>query len=78
MCVCLELNQNEYKIKQFYELLFLQILLLWFAGQKVLQRLFSFTVNVARLLEKRAPLDGSKKSTKMKLKINFAIRIIVD
>lgn len=32
MCVCLDSSQNEYKIKQFYELLSLQMIPLWFAG----------------------------------------------
>lgn len=37
MCVCLDSNQNEYKIKQFYELASLQIMSLWFAGQEMWQ-----------------------------------------
>lgn len=36
MCVCLDSNQNEDKIKQFYELLSLQIFSLWFAGLEIL------------------------------------------
>lgn len=46
MCVCLDSNQNEYKIKQFYELLSLQIMPVQFVAQEI-RKASSLPVNMA-------------------------------